>query len=76
MTKIFTFSSQTQLSIGMGTCGENFGPLLCPTAILGLQKVSWLIMPPPGNCKCPYHLGLIGLSLYYKQQIQIRTDGC
>ena len=47
MTKILTFSSQTQLSIGMGTCGENFGPLPCPRAILGPKKVSGQIPPPP-----------------------------
>ena len=54
MTKILTFSSQTQLSIGMGTCGENFGPLPCPMAILGPQKVSGRIQPPPlGTANLP-----------------------
>ena len=62
MKKILTFFSQTQISIVVGTCGENFGPLPCPMAILGAQKVSGRI--PPGNCQPPYHPGLIGLRYF------------
>ena len=55
MKKILTFFSQTQISIVVGTCGENFGPLPCPMVILGAQKVSGRIQPPPtpGNANLP-----------------------
>ena len=44
--KILTFFSKTQLTIVIGTCGEYFGPLPCPMAILEPKKVSWRIPPP------------------------------
>ena len=51
--KILTFFSKTQISIVIGTCGENFGPLPCPMAILGPQKVTGWIPPPPGSAYLP-----------------------
>ena len=50
----YDFFSQTQINIVVGTCGENFGPLPCPMAILGAQKVSGRIPPPPpGTANLP-----------------------
>ena len=53
MMKIWTFFSQTHISIVIGTCGENLGPLQCPLAILGPQKSAGGFCPPPGNANLP-----------------------